>query len=283
VVIAPAAADDHNDSGTFSGTFQQGIIVAHSGVTIQSLTIDGNANAAVNTAAGHDHNFRTGITTDQRTNTVYNNTVIDGVKVQGIFRRGIQLYSSAGGQGDSVGNVIENSTISDITLSTPSVPNVGDAIGIFDSNTLVTNNTISNATTGISVAELSAGPSQVTISKNHISSIQTGMNLVALAGGSVIGGPTAADGNTITTPGGGTPATGIAISFTTAPITVQNNTIHTSNQDSAIYVFGAGTSANPIAIIGNTLTATTSDATSTGDGTGIFVTDDPSFFDANSA
>ena len=92
VVIGPSMADGHVDS-TFGGTISNGFLLQSGSVTIQSLTLDGNAGG---TGVTGDHNYRAGIITDHRTGSLYNAITVQNVTVQHTWRRGIQLLSKPG-------------------------------------------------------------------------------------------------------------------------------------------------------------------------------------------
>src|SRR5437868_2183595 len=102
----PTAADEHDESA-LNNMSQQGQIISCSNVIVRNLTIDGLSG----------HNYRQGIITDFRNNTVYNNVDIEGVTVRNTYRRGIQLYSSDGPSAPkSTGDTINGCSVSNVTL-----------------------------------------------------------------------------------------------------------------------------------------------------------------------
>lgn len=102
VVIAPANA--------FDGTTNPntGFLIQSSDVTIQTLTIDGQANTSLTAGV---NNFGTGIQTDYAAN--YGNLVVTDVTVQHIVNRGIQFYNPA--TPSSTGNSVTYCLIDDVT------------------------------------------------------------------------------------------------------------------------------------------------------------------------
>ncbi|HPM84378.1 MAG TPA: right-handed parallel beta-helix repeat-containing protein, partial [Candidatus Anammoximicrobium sp.] len=103
-VLAPAAVDD-NLASLWGGTYQQGFIVQSSDVTIQDLTIDGEANPALTPGR---NNFRVGIATDNRIVQAFDNFVVDNVTVQHTYFYGIS------NRNDGVGMSITDSRVEDV-------------------------------------------------------------------------------------------------------------------------------------------------------------------------
>ena len=157
VIIAPKAVDDHANGG-FAGTYQQGLIVAADDVTIQTLTIDGEANVAL---SPNDHNFRMGITTADGGS--FDNLHIDDVTIQNIYRRGIYIGSTT-----STGHVVENSLITDVTRN-DGIISIGEAQFLY--------NTISNVNGDNATASAAAirGYSEATFIGNDISNALWGI------------------------------------------------------------------------------------------------------------
>src|SRR5262249_6107855 len=130
VVITPNGPDGGDDSA-FNNNAQQGLLISSGDVTISDLTIDGGANS----------DFRQGIITDFRNNTIYNNITISDVNVQNVLRRGIEIYSSDG-------VAAPNST--DITIDSCHISNVAwyEGILVFDANATISNNVIGDCSVG---------------------------------------------------------------------------------------------------------------------------------------
>src|SRR5262249_47395981 len=133
--------------------------------------------------------------------------------VKHVFRRGIQVSTNG------TGNTIAGNTVDDVT-------GAGGALGIavFGGDTLISGNTVTNSTGGIG-ANANFGPTQfplLTVKSNQLTGNAVGLNLAALAGGSVIGGPSAADGNTIDSSAGGTADVGALVTFAPGTVTVRH-------------------------------------------------------------
>ncbi|MAE61438.1 MAG: hypothetical protein CMJ49_08800, partial [Planctomycetaceae bacterium] len=276
VVIGPDAEDDNLDSAT-AGTVINGLVVESSDVRIRNLTIDGEANGSLTPGK---HNIRTGIITSFDTGSVYDNLDIQDVTIQNIYRRGIQLFSGATSgpaTAKSTGNLINDVTIDDVS--------VNFAIAVFESDTAITDSTITNAAAGIGTNYLQtpANAPLVTITGNQIDNVVEGINASGLAGGSVIGGSGAGDANTIdlTQANGTTFDGGIIVQYAEGVVTVEGNTIDASDGDTGILLFHNESAAVRVVVKDNILTATSSDGTTRGEGTGIFVTDEGDFFGDN--
>ena len=267
VVLAPAAEDDNLDD-SFAGTVQYGFMVSASGVTIQDLTVDGQANPGLTTGK---NNYRAGIMTPDD-GVDLSNLTFSNLAIQNIYRRGIQLNWS----GDN--NVIQDNLIlmNDGTLSSGAY-----GIAVFGGMapatqpTKILRNTIKNTAGEAISANFGA---LLTVQGNHISNSPIGMNLAALSDGSLIGGPEAGDGNDIDLTGQSTADIGILLTFSgdspldPGAVTVQGNTVTASGGDTGIYVFRTGVA--PVVLAGNTLTATGSTASADGQGVGIFISDE---------
>jgi len=270
VVIAPAGEDD-NINSTTGGIAQQGIIVDASDVTISNLTIDGQANTALTPGK---NNFRMGIYTDFDSGLVHDNVTIQDTTIQNIYRRGIQLLSDFGGLNKGTGHVVDSNTIDNVELSF--------GIIVFESDVLISNNTISNVSGAIASNYISAASLAplLTVQGNVISDTATGMNLSGLADGSLIGGPSVSDANDIdlTQAGGGSDDIGIVVQYAEGVVTVQGNTITTSEGDSGLWLYHNEAETERVDVIDNVLTSSSTDGTNRGEGTGVFITDDGDFF-----
>jgi len=267
VKLQPAAADGHDDSA-FNVSAQNGLIIASGNVSVDGVTLDGGA----------ARNFRQGIITDFRNNVVYNNVSINNVVVKNAYRRGIQLYSSnALAAPKSTGNVINACTIDGVTLS--------EGILVFDSDATLTDNNVKNASSGIASNTLH-GPANaplIAASGNWVfgsnAGAVTGMNMAGLADGSTIGPFNKID----LTAGSNAPDTALVVQFPNGLVHVTQNEIFGSASDSGIFIFAATNPAKPVDVSGNSLSNQPTNQDFDGDSTGIFVTDDESFFGAASA
>ena len=266
VIIAPGAVDVHENS-SFGGSYQHGIIIASSNVTIKDLTVDGNGNSLL---SGTD-NFRAGIITNTSGN--YSNIVIQNTLVENIFRRGIQL--STGG----TGNQIIGNTVSNV------INTFGSNYGImsFGADATIIGNIISGTYLGIAAngdySYFDPYP-LLTVQGNTISSSNIGIYLSALQANSIIGGPNTADKNTINTVGGAGDDIGILVSFANGPVTIQKNEITGSGGDAGIWLFRNELGTTDI--VSNVISSTTSTSASAGLGTGILITDDYNILGENS-
>ena len=106
VIISPSLGDSHDESQFGGAAVNNAFVIQHDDVTIESVTIDGNANGAVNTSVGHDQNFRVGVVTDYN-NGAYGGVKVNDVQMSNIFRKGVGLY--AGGANHTAGNEVTNS------------------------------------------------------------------------------------------------------------------------------------------------------------------------------
>ncbi len=266
-VLAPAAADSHEDD-SFSGvSLQQAFVVAASNVTISTMTIDGDGNVSLSGS----NNFRSGIITPDdgidRSNLLFTN-----LNVKNIYRRGIQI-SWAGDSNEVSNNLIEQSSG---TLSAG-----GAAVAVFGGNvgatsaTLVLNNEITNVIASGIISNFGA---KLDIRGNDITSTPLGMNLAALDDGSSIGGPAVVDKNTIDMTGLASADIGILVTFSgdspfnPGAVMIQGNDFIGSGGDAGIWAFRTG--ASPLRILSNTFTSAGSTVGGTGQGAGIFITDD---------
>jgi putative cofactor-binding repeat protein len=145
VVIAPAANDSQN-SGDYTGTAQQGLIVVAHGVTIRDLMIDGDANNLANGGTlTNQHNFRTGIiTSGSALPGPYNNLTVQNVVVRNAVLNGISLSNTASGGHMIASNFVENIAIkhgiysqaADATVTGNTIRGVG--MGILFSTSVAT-------------------------------------------------------------------------------------------------------------------------------------------------
>ncbi len=241
--------------------------------------MDGQANGNATS------NFRNGIITDFRNSDIgnvvggnFSNLTVSGVTVQNILRRGIQVSTNG------TGNVITGNTVTNVqgVVIPAGQTDTANAIGVFGGDTTVTNNTITNSRIGIAanatVTDSFPQHPLVTITGNTLTNNVVGMNLAALANGSTIGNTTGG-ANTVTTSGGpvGPPVgVGIEVTFSgvtggAATVTIRGNTINTSANDSAIWLFN---NATTVQVLDNTLTMTAlSNSLVAGQRTGIYLFD----------
>lgn len=179
--------------------------------------------------------------------------------------------------GALVSGDINDNTISDSVLA-----------GIQDlgANATISNNLITGGGDGIDADTLDSGYPVLTISGNTISGGSGhGMDLHDLGDGSIIGGATALDGNSVTIGDGGT---GILAGFAQGSLTIENNSI-TASGDGAIGIDAVAT-AGALTISDNSVSGTSvsidvnqpqgaatisgNTVTNTGDGDGIVVFND---------
>ncbi len=264
VILASAIAGSHDDpSSGFGSTPSNGFVVQSSNVTIEDLTIDGNANPALATT----QNYQCGVITDFNVNNFDALTVQD-VTVQNVWHAGIEVATQG------VGNVIQNNTIANVRNAPDDA--TGTGISLFGSAT-VTGNTVTNCDNGIASNSFGTNPI-VTAQGNTLASNSTGLNLASLDTGSLIGGPALGNANTVTM--NGTGEVGILVSFSVGTVTVQGNQITGSATDSGIWLEDNPSTA-ATTVMGNTITTTNSSHTqpppgsNAGTGLGIFIFDDP--------
>jgi hypothetical protein len=272
VIIAPALADAHQDSG-FGGVVSNGFVIQHSDVSIETLTLDGNGNAAL----PGTQNFRAGIITDLNAGA-FGNIVVDHVTMQNIFRRGVALYglTSSFAPSHVSGDQVTNSTFSGIGTDGSALSFESPfAVMVFNSDALISGNVITNSGGGIGSNYLTspADAPQLTITGNSISSPADftpgalGMDLSGLAGGSMV------SGNSIDMTGGSGHDIALIVQYA-APggdVSVHDNGITTDSGDTGIYLYQNSDTSHPALIDHNTITGTSAT-------TGILVTDDGSIF-----
>ncbi len=258
--IVPDGVDSHVDD-SFAGSPLQAIIVMADDVTVSTLTIDGGAN----------NDFRSGVITPNDA-IDRSNLVFTDLAVKNIYRRAIQITWS--GSNNEISNNV-------ITQNTGPLSSAGAGIAVFGGNaspalaTRVEDNTVNNTAAEGIVSNFGA---LLTITGNDISNTPLGMNLAALDAGSIIGGPALADQNTVDLTGLGSDDIGILVTFsgdspfTPGTVTIQGNEILAADGDSGIWIFRTG--VDPVLILDNTITGTTSSSSGAGSGAGIFITDD---------
>ena len=270
--VVPALASART-GGLFAEGVHSAFIIQSPNVTIQDLTIDGNAGVG----AANPRNYRGAIVYDYRPNIPFNNITIANNLIANTYDLGV--YLDGGINALTNGHSISNNYIHHVTGGSQ-----GAAILLIQANASLANNTIESSTVGISTNSVD-GPAyapQPVIQSNTIQSTPTGMNLASLADGTVIGGPLPEHANNIQLTAGSN-GIGILADFTNGQITLQNNHISASGTDSAIWLFNAGSPTKPVLINNNTLTSTASPLGQAGQSTGIFITDDGLLFSADDA
>ena len=267
VVVAPAFADSHTD-GSFAGTPSNGFIVASSNVTIEDLTIDGNANSAL---AGTQNYRDAVITNSQNDNNTYGGITLDHLNVANIYRKGLALYNLVG---LSTGNSITNNTLTGIATSNALSYEGAFAIAVFQSNATISGNLITGSGAGIASNSFD-GPQDgplVSITNNTISSPVSlpsgslGMDLASMADGSTV------SGNNIDMNGGNTDDIGMVVSFVAGQVTVSGNTIGGSASDTGMLLYQDALSGQPVIVSNNKLTGT---AGAPNSGVGVLLTANP--------
>ncbi len=145
VVVAPDTADGHSDS-SFGGTADNAFIIGASGVTIENLTIDGNANLSL---AG-SQNFRAAVISNSpNSGLTYDNTVVDHVTAKNIFRTGIGLDN---GSALNTGNQITNNVfdaVGSVINDSGGAYGATAAISVVGGNALIDHNMITHSAGGI--------------------------------------------------------------------------------------------------------------------------------------
>jgi hypothetical protein len=264
VIVAPSTVDNHDDS-RFGGIANNAFIVRSSNVTIQTLTVDGDAGIG---GAG-SRNFRNAVVADNNLGN-FNNTIVDTITAQHIARRGVDLRVL---DGHTVGHQIKNSMFTDIGAP---LPGNGAAVAIFGGDALVTNNVVTGTLNGMFSNAVYVNGSHyplLTITKNQFLGVNIGLNLAALAAGSIIGGPNPGDSNIINTVSSAANDIGALVTFAQGAVTVQGNQFTGSQADSGLWLFRD--EFVPVLVQGNTFTTSASTSGADGEGTAIFLTDDP--------
>jgi hypothetical protein len=179
VILGPSVADGHQNNPFTDAS--QAFIVESSGVNIQKLTIDGNANIPLGTL-----NFRNGIVTDENGN--YNNITASYITFQNIYRRGVCIYMM---DAHGTGMNFSNNSFADIGngLSFES----GAGIMLFDADATIATNTFTNCGNGIGtnylISEATAPLCSITGNTISVDPIQgIGLDISGLKGGSLISG-----------------------------------------------------------------------------------------------
>ena len=268
VTIAPSIADDHTNAsfGTSSGAMNNAFVIQSSGVTIEDLTVDGNANSTLSTT----ENFRAGVIVNYNTGE-YDNTVVNDATFNNIYRRGVQIYDVSGAR-TTTGNAVIDSTFTNVG-DNAALGGSGYAIVMVQSSGDISGNTISNTETGIATNFSTQWPSfapTINITDNTISDLSplssgaVGIYAAGLTLGSTI------DDNEIDTTGQ-TAANesdyGIILSYLSdyvnnvetpgGALDVQGNTIKSDGADIGVSVqnrsFGVSAAYTPVAITSNTI------------------------------
>jgi hypothetical protein len=286
VILGPSVADGHIDSA-FAGPVSNGFVIQSSGVTIQDLTIDGNANAALNTSSGQTQNFRAGVSVDFNAGE-FDDTVVTDASFKNIYRRGASIYDFMGTR-VTTGNVVSDSSFDEIGTD-PNLNGDGYAIIMVQSSGSITDNTITNSGNGIATNFSTQWPTYaptITISGNNISAfastgvIEIGIYAVGLALDSQI------NNNIIDTTGDTQVDDGIVLTYLSdvrgTQLQVEGNQITTDKDDVAITVshrsFGVSPTYTPVLVSGNTLLRT--GAGGSGQDVGIVVSDTDNLGDSN--
>jgi uncharacterized delta-60 repeat protein len=264
VIVAPSIADDHTDSSfrVTTGAVSNGFILASSGVTIDDLTIDGNANSAL---AGIQNYRNAVITNSQNDNKTYNNLVLDHLTVQHIYRKGIALYNL---NGVSTGNSVGNSTFNDIGTNGNIAYEGAFAIAAFQSDATISDDTIGGCGGGIAGNSFDGAPGapKLTVTGNTITAPvlnspthgALGMDLASLADGSTV------SGNQIDMTGGNVNDLGLVVSFANGQVTIRGNTIGGTAGDDAIMLYQDTLASVPVLVQNNTLGGGSVGSTGTG-------------------
>ena len=270
VIVAPALVDAM--AGTlFAAGSHNGFVIASGDVTVQNLTVDGTANDG---ALGAGPHYRGGIVVDPASpagnNVTVNETVVQNTATVGI-------YLDGGASALSSGHVVSDNTVQNIGKTPPiagDIPATG--ILLIQASATVSGNTIDNATRGLTTTTLDGAAYALTLAMtdNLLTNVDVGLQLDGLAAGSTVGGPTAADANTInlpvTGPTGFDDNLGILITNAAGTLTIEGNTITGSGPDAGVWALGA----SDVQLTGNQITATTPSQTQFGDAVGVLLSDD---------
>src|SRR5262249_30758654 len=135
------------------------------------------------------NNFRNGIAT----NAPLNNLTVENVTIDSVFRRGVLIFDAG------TGNRVEGISLNDVQLTG------GNAHGIstLRRRRIARNHVIHNVPGGTGLlaqsdlAPVNPRSPLVTIVGSTLSGVDIGINVASPGAGSVVGGPTAADRNTI--------------------------------------------------------------------------------------
>lgn len=293
VILAPAAEDD-NLAGRWNGVFQHGFIVTTNDVSIRNLTIDGQANATLTPGKS---NFRVGIATDDRIAALtVDNLTVSNVAVQNAYFYGISVRNAGSNLNVSASRIANiaygaypsyglltfaSGQITDNELVNPGYR----AVGVANTSVLVSNNTVTTATPGDPLygsegiyvycfAAPTATPVVIgnTIWLTNSGTTSSAMNLVGLTDDTVI------ESNIIHLEGNSAPDVGILSWWNTGMPLLQSNVVTAAGGDTGAQIFHNEDPSEAPIFRGNTFATTSSDGTNPGQGTGIFVTDDGTFF-----
>ena len=305
VIIVPDAEDGNADNA-FGSSAQNGFIIKANNITIMNLTLNGRGNPGLTPGK---NNFRAGIVTADVSypggGGVWNNLHVDNVHIMYPYRRGISVYPLT-----ISGTVIENSQIEYVAfnhgmyiagqsyiLNNTINQAFQGIVQALDNTTpaglcQVNGNTLSNIGNytgcwgypngqprGIQFNNSYSAGRQVEIKDNIIG--DNGLEMYSGAVGiytRLANASSIVENNTITLSSGvswadpGSQAVGLLLGWSyDNGFTAKNNHINSNKYGIGIMVFGNGTITNPLILEGNTLTSTNSDARDTGDGTGIFI------------
>jgi hypothetical protein len=280
--------------------FVHGFIIRNSEIIIRNLVIDGDASQPC------ERRFGTGIITDHRTGTPYNDIRIENVTVRNVYAKGIQFYNS----GDR--HRITNSRVSDVCLgsSTDSLT-AANAAAIYSNDPInIEGNVLSNAGTGVMVTgEIGTSGPRSSIANNQISNIfysairidgqssygrvnlsvrgnvingvgRSGIEAWGLNRLAEIGGASAAEGNRIvmnTLPGRG-PAVGIIVAQSSG-LSVTSNQVSAQGLESGIHLFRTPDISDRVVLKDNFFAKTDGFAAGHkfGQATGVFLSDRGAF------
>ncbi len=269
------------------GGNQTAFLVESNSVTIEHLTIDGRTNSS-------SDNFANGIVTNNDGTgyqvvalTPYSDLTAEYLTVENVSNTGIGVLTQG------TGNQILHNTLTDVGYNSIFVfgatatiaDNVITGTGVDENPATASDGIVSNELTRPDGSEIAP---VLTIQGNTISQSNAGMNLAALGAGSLIGETTAGvdtlDANHVDVTGttGGDSGVGILVSWANGPVAVTGNQITANNDANGIALFYDGT--NTISLTGNSVTVPSGDlsvddsATGGGNGAGIFISDDYTYF-----
>ena len=305
VIVVPANYDGNLDNAFVNS--QNCFIIKADFVTIKKLTINGNGNPALTT---HNNNYRAGIVTldaSQSGGATWNYLHVDNVVIKNVYRRGISVFPRdvvgtfienswvenvaynqgmyLAGQSQVTNNTVKH-CFQGIVLNPDNTTPSGYAVASFkiNGNTLTQIGNYSGCfgypngqPRAIQFDPVDPVFKTVEIKNNVIDdngytgTIGTvGIYTRRASSSSLI------ENNTITLTSSnhssGAQSVGMILGWSYANgFTARINHINVSGYGLGILVFGTGTSAYPMILEGNLLTATGSLRTAAGDGTGIYV------------
>ncbi|NLE38704.1 MAG: hypothetical protein GX621_11825, partial [Pirellulaceae bacterium] len=300
VVIAPAAVDVGSGLDTFDGDEQIGFMVVADGVTIQRVTLDGQANNVAHGGMLPDQsNFRVGIMNYDESGQASDDLTIDDVTIRNVRNRGVAFYP-----GTTSGHIVSNSLIEyvegrqaiysaayDVTITGNTIRYAGLGIGLYPTlpansgaTLTVTNNTLTDIAGSYSQYYGHSYPAIGIYYRNSNYDqkiIITGNDLTIGNGDEEEGLPGVtgmyiynADANSLIADNtidstGGTDNWGIYLGGC-AGTTVQNNVFAMNDSDSGIYL-GRGVAGVPVPniITGNTFISTDSTSADLSEGAAI--------------